>query len=161
MYIDYNELPETARIWVYQGNREFTLEEVEMISAKAILFIEKWTRHGEDLKGSFTIKYNQFLIIAIDEAFNAASGCSIDASVRFIQELEKEFNLDLMDKMNVSFKDGDRINVVKLSDFQEFAKEEKITSQTIVFNNMVNTKGDFKTKWEVPAIESWHNRFLV
>ncbi|CAM1345721.1 ABC transporter ATPase [Tenacibaculum amylolyticum] len=161
MYIPYNELPNSARIWVYQANRALSQEEIEVISAKAILFIDQWTRHGDDLKGSFTIKYNQFLIIAIDESFNNASGCSIDASVRFIKSLEQELGIDLMDKMNISFRDGENINIVKLADFQEFAKAKKITSETIVFNNMVNTKEDFENKWEIAAQESWHSRFLV
>ncbi|WP_440122031.1 ABC transporter ATPase [Tenacibaculum sp. Ill] len=161
MFTEYKKLPQNSRVWVYQSDREFTQEEIEFISAKALLFIDNWTRHGDDLKGSFTIKYNQFLILGVDENFNNVSGCSIDASVRFIQELEKELELDLMDKMNVSFKDGDNINIVKLPEFQNFAKEQKITAETVVFNNMVNTKEDFEKKWEVPANESWHARFLV
>ncbi|MEE3999371.1 ABC transporter ATPase [Tenacibaculum sp. FZY0031] len=161
MFTEYKKLPQNSRVWVYQSDREFTQEEIEFISAKALLFIDNWTRHGDDLKGSFTIKYNQFLVLAVDEGFNNVSGCSIDASVRFIQELEKELELDLMDKMNISFKDGDNINIVKLPEFQNFAKEQKITAQTVVFNNMVNTKEEFEKKWEVPANDSWHARFLV
>lgn len=161
MYTQYTNLPNNSRVWIYQANRPFSIEEVEFISAKAINFIDQWTRHGDDLKGSFTIKYNQFLVLAVDESFNNVSGCSIDSSVRFIKELEQELAIDLMDKMNVTFKDGENINLVKLSDFQDFAKEGKITSETIVFNNMVNTKFDFETKWEVTAKESWHSRFLV
>ncbi len=161
MYTEYKELPKNSRVWIYQSDREFTVEEIEYITAKALVFIENWTRHGDDLKGSFTIKYNQFLVLAVDENFNNVSGCSIDASVRFIQELENELKLDLMDKMNVSFKDGDNINIVKLSEFQNFAKSQKITAETVVFNNMVTTKEDFEAKWEVPANQSWHARFLV
>ncbi len=161
MFTEYANLPNNSRVWIYQSDSQFTQEDIEHISAKAILFIEQWTRHGDDLKGSFTIKYNQFLVLAVDEGFNNVSGCSIDSSVRFIQELEKELQLDLMNKMNVSFKDNENINIVKLADFQQFVKDKKVTSETIVFNNMVNTKEDFETKWEVPANESWHKRFLV
>jgi hypothetical protein len=81
--------------------------------------------------------------------------------VRFVQLLEKELHLDLMDKMNITFKEGEDINLVKLPDFQRFAKERKITQETIVFNNMVNTKEDFENNWEIPAKQSWHKRFLV
>lgn len=161
MFTTYNNLPDNSRVWLYQADRAFTQEEVELIKVKAIDFIEQWTRHGDNLKGSFTIKYNQFLIIAVDESFNNVSGCSIDASVRFVQQLEQELQIDLMNKMNVSFKDGDNINIVKLSDFQQFAKAQKITKETIVFNNMVKTKGEVETNWEVPAQQSWHQRFLV
>jgi hypothetical protein len=161
MFTAYKNLPNNSRVWIYQSDREFTNEEIVFISNKAEEFINSWTRHGDDLKGSFTIKYNQFLILAVDESFNNVSGCSIDSSVRFIKELENELKLDLMDKMNITFKDNDHINLVKLSDFQKFAKEEKVNQETIVFNNMVNTKEDFENNWEVPAKESWHNRFLV
>ena len=161
MFTEYKNLPPNSRIWVYQSEREFTPSEMETIEKKAAVFIENWTRHGDDLKGSFLIKYNQFLILAVDESFNTVSGCSIDASVRFIKEIEKEFRVDLMNKMNVSFKDGDNINIVRLSDFQNFVRDKKITAKTIVFNNMVDTKEALETKWEVPAEESWHQRFLV
>ncbi|CAA0167863.1 ABC transporter ATPase [Tenacibaculum maritimum] len=161
MYTTYKELPHNARIWVYQSNRELTTKEVEIISEKAAEFINQWTRHGDDLRGSFTIKYNHFLVLAVDESFNNVSGCSIDASVRFVKGIEEMLKIDFMDKMNVSFKDRDMINILKLSEFQKFAKAQKITSNTIVFNNMVNTKEDFETKWEVPADQSWHKRFLV
>ena len=161
MFTEYKNLPNNSRVWIYQSDREFKEKEVEFISAKAVEFINAWTRHGDDLKGSFTIKYNQFLILAVDESFNNVSGCSIDSSVHFVQQLENELELDLMNKMNITFKNDEHINLVKLSDFQRFAKEQKITSETIVFNNMVNTKEDFENNWEVPAKESWHKRFLV
>ena len=160
MFTAYKNLPNNSRVWIYQSNREFTEEEVKIISSKAIDFIEQWTRHGDNLKGSFTIKYNQFLVLAVDENFNNVSGCSIDSSVRFVQQLEKELQVDLTDKLNVSFKDENRINIVKLSDFQQFAKAKKITSETIVFNNLVQTKENFETHWETTANNSWHQRFL-
>ena len=161
MFTEYKNLPNNSRVWIYQSDREFSTKEVEFISEKAEEFINSWTRHGDDLKGSFTIKYNQFLVLAVDESFNNVSGCSIDSSVRFVQGLENELALDLMNKMNVTFKDGETINLVQLPDFQKFAKANKITSETIVFNNMVATKEDFENNWEVPAKESWHKRFLV
>ena len=161
MFTEYKNLPNNSRVWIYQSDREFTSKEIEFISTKSVEFINTWTRHGDNLKGSFTIKYNQFLVLAVDESFNNVSGCSIDSSVRFVQLLEKELHLDLMDKMNITFKEGEDINLVKLPDFQRFAKERKITQETIVFNNMVNTKEDFENNWEIPAKQSWYKRFLV
>jgi hypothetical protein len=161
MFTEYKNLPDNSRVWIYQSDRIFSEQEIEIISGKAIDFINQWTRHGDNLKGSFTIKYHQFLVIAVDESFNNVSGCSIDASVRFVQQLENELKVDLMNKMNVSFKDGENIHIVKLAEFQKYAKEQKITKETIVFNNMVQTKSEAENNWEVPATQSWHNRFLV
>lgn len=160
MLVEYNTLPENSRVWIYQSDREFSQEEKEIITEEAGKFIEAWTRHGDHLKGGFEIKYNQFLILAVDESFANVSGCSIDASVRFVQKLENVISADLMNKLNVSFKEEQNINIVSLSAFQNFVKAEKITSETIVFNNMVQTKGELRKRWEVPAKDSWHQRFL-
>ena len=160
MYTNFNTLPQNSRIWIYQADREFTRVEVDLLQENAIAFIEEWTRHGAALKGSFALKYNRFLILAVDESFANASGCSIDASVRFVKQMETLFSMDLMNKLNVTYKEGQTIRLVNLSTFQEYAKIQKITSETIVFNNMVQTKGDLESLWEVPAQQSWHRRFV-
>ena len=161
MFVKFENLHSHSRVWIYQSNRKFTTQEVEFITEKAILFTNQWTKHGSDLQGSFVIKYNQFLILAVDEGFNNVSGCSIDSSVRFVKELEKFMGVDMMNKMNISFKDDDHINIVTMSDFKEFIKSNKITSETIVFNNMISTKEELETQWEVSVNNSWHKRFLV
>ena len=161
MLTDYNLMPDSSRVWVYQSDRQFSENELETVKSKVEAFLNSWQRHGEDLKASYIIAYNQFIVLLVDEAVNNVSGCSIDASVNLMKQIENEFNVDLTNKLNVSFKDGDNINIVKLSDFQSFAKESKITSKTIVFNNMVTTKSDFKSSWEVPLEKSWHKRFVA
>ena len=101
MFVKFQNLPNHSRIWIYQSDRKFNTQEVEFISEKAIKFIDQWTKHGSNLKGSYTLKYNQFLILAVDEGFNNVSGCSIDSSVRFVTELEKLLEVDMMNKMNI------------------------------------------------------------
>ncbi|GAB1857611.1 hypothetical protein MHTCC0001_24470 [Flavobacteriaceae bacterium MHTCC 0001] len=160
MLVDFNTLPEESRVWIYQANRSFTPEEQEEIKEKLNIFIEHWTAHGSDLQAGCIIKYKRFIIIGLNQNLNAATGCSIDASVRFIQELEKAYNVDLMDKMNVSYKQGEFIAYKSLTDFKKMAKARAISKKTIVFNNLVNNIAEFKDNWEVPASESWHARFL-
>lgn len=160
MFVEFDKMPDTSRIWIYQSNREFSSEEVNVITLNAKNFIENWTRHGDDLKGSFTMVYNRFVVIAVDENFANVSGCSIDASVRFIQQIQSELNVDLLNKLHIAFKTNDDVNSVSLNDFRSFIASDKITQDTIVFNNLVNTKADFESKWEVPAKESWHQRLF-
>ncbi|MDX1544903.1 MAG: ABC transporter ATPase [Christiangramia sp.] len=160
MLVPFESLPDSSRVWIYQANRSFTEEEVQEISEKLDAFIEKWTAHGANLKASYEIKYNRFITIALDQQLNAASGCSIDASVNFIQQLEKDYGVDLLDKMNVSYKQGEFIAYKSLSDFRKMAKEKAVSPKTIVFNNLVNNKAEYQSDWEVPASESWHKRFM-
>ena len=160
MLVPFESLADSSRVWIYQANRSFTEEEIQEISNKLDTFIEKWTAHGADLQASYEIKYKRFITIALDQQLNAATGCSIDASVQFIQQLEKEYNVDLLDKMNVSYKQGEFIAYKSLTDFRKMAKQKAVSPNTIVFNNLVNNKAEYLSDWEVPASESWHNRFL-
>lgn len=160
MYVDFDTLNDNSRIWVYQSSREFSTEEVKVMEAKLKDFVNEWTRHGDDLKASFEIKYNHFIILAVDETFNEVSGCSIDASTHVFKQFENEFKVELLNKLNTAFKHGDHVNVVSLADFQKYVKEDKIHADTLVFNNMVQNKGDLDTSWEVPANRSWHNRYF-
>ncbi|HKL36075.1 MAG TPA: hypothetical protein VJ899_07280 [Salegentibacter sp.] len=160
MLVPFENLPDSSRVWIYQANRSFTNEELEEIQSRLDQFVTQWTAHGADLQAGYLIKYKRFIILALDQQINAATGCSIDASVHFIQQLEKEFNVDLLDKMNVSYKQGEFVAYKSLSDFRKMAKQKAVSPKTIVFNNLVNNKAEFHSDWEVPAAESWHKRFL-
>lgn len=160
MLVPFENLPDSSRVWIYQANRSFTSEELEEIQSRLDQFVTQWTAHGADLQAGYLIKYKRFIILALDQQVNAATGCSIDASVHFIQQLEKEFNVDLLDKMNVSYKQGEFIAHKSLTDFRKMAKQKAVSPKTIVFNNLVNNKAEFLSDWEVPASESWHKRFL-
>ena len=160
MLVDFNTLPEESRVWIYQANRSFSDQELMEIKEKLDIFIDNWTAHGSDLQSGYTIKYKRFIVIALNQNLNSATGCSIDASVHFIQQLEKDYQVDLMDKMNVSYKQGEYVAYKSLLDFKKMAKDRAISKNTIVFNNLVTNIAEFKENWEVPANESWHSRFL-
>lgn len=160
MTTDFKNLPGDSRIWIYQANRKLREEEVGQIATKTKTFLEQWTAHGSDLEAGFEIRYNRFIVIGLNQENATTSGCSIDTSVNFIQSLEKEFNVDFLDKMNVTFYSGDYIAHKTLSEFRKMAKARSVSKNTVVFNNLVITKSDYLENWEVPAKDSWHNRFL-
>jgi len=161
MITNFENLPDDSRIWIYQSNRKLTDEEIASITPQIEAFLKSWTAHGTDLEAGYEIKYNRFIVLGLNQTNASASGCSIDASVRFIQSIEKELEIDLLDKMNVTFYSGDYIAHKTLTDFRKMAKSRSVSPNTIVFNNLVNTKAEYIENWEVPAKESWHNRFLA
>ncbi|MBW2960794.1 ABC transporter ATPase [Mesonia aestuariivivens] len=160
MLINFKDLPQEARIWIYQSNRPFTEEELQEIQPEIESFLTAWTAHGSSLKAGYQLPYNRFIVFGLDQKIAAASGCSIDASVHFIQSLEKKYSVNLLDKMNVTFKQGEFVAHKDLADFKKLVKNRSVSPNTIVFNNLVNTKQEFTHEWEVPLKESWHNRFL-
>lgn len=160
MLVDFKTLPETSKVWIYQANRSFSPDELIEITSKLNVFVENWAAHGTGLEAGFEIRYKRFIILAVNQSNQSATGCSIDASVHFIMELEKDYNVDLMDKMNVSYKQGDYVAYKTLTDFRKMAKDRAVTGKTIVFNNLVTNIGELNEAWEIPASLSWHNRFL-
>jgi|TARA_B110001454_G_scaffold202316_1_gene209336 hypothetical protein len=160
MLVEFNTLPDYSKVWIYQSNRRFTIDELELVTNKTKLFLEQWAAHGTGLKAGFEIKYERFIVIAVNQDEQSATGCSIDSSVRFIQELEKELDIELLDKMNVAFKQGDFVNFKNLLDFKKMAKSGAIGKKTIVFNNLVTNILEYNENWEVPADDSWHSRFF-
>ena len=160
MFVPFDELDNEARVWVYPASRPFTDAEVVEISQKLEDFLTQWTAHGSSLNASFSLPYNRFIVIALDENAQSATGCSIDASVRFIQELEKTYNVVLLDKMNISFKQGEYITYKSIADFKAMVKSKSVSENTLVFNNLVLNKDEFLSEWEVPAKDSWHARYF-
>jgi hypothetical protein len=160
MYIPFENLPEESKIWIYQSSRKFSEAEVADIEKDLVDFITNWAAHGTSLEASFQIKYSRFIIIAVNQEVQQATGCSIDKSVEFIQQLEQKYEVDLLDKMNVAFKQGEFVTYKTLLEFKKLAKDKSVSENTIVFNNLVNTIEEFNEGWEIPAAESWHSRFF-
>ena len=160
MLVSFSSLPDHARVWIYPASRIFTATEKEEISGILAQFLNQWSTHGSPLNTAFTLPYDRFIVIGLDEEVQGASGCSIDASVHLIQQLEQKFNLILLDKMNVCYRENEQIHYTALKDFRKLAKTPKVNLATIVFNNLVVDKAEYESIWEVPAYDSWHARFI-
>ena len=160
MIVPFDQLPDDARVWIYPSNKKFDPELIEKLQHACTQFLEQWTAHGQSLHAGFCFPYNQFIVIGLNQQEQAATGCSIDASVRFIQQLESQYDLILLDKMNVTFKQGTYVSYKTLTEFKAMASQRAVSKNTIVFNNLVVNKADFLEAWEVPAHESWHSRFF-
>lgn len=159
MRVPFNSLPLQSKIWIYQSDKAFTEVQILEIANLMEPFIEQWQRHGVNLKASYIIKYNRFIIIAVDE-HDEVSGCSVDASVHLIQKIEQKFGVNLTDKLKVAYKVGDVIALSTLADFKKQIALSNIAPKTIVFNNMVNTVATLKTDWEIPIEQSWLNKYF-
>jgi hypothetical protein len=119
-------------------------------------FTRSWTAHNNQLKAKAEIRYNRFLVLIVDESQAGASGCSIDKSVNFMKQLEQEFGINLFDRFNLAYRDGEEVKSVPRHQFEELLKLGAINTETIVFNNLVQNVAELETKWEVSFKDSWH-----
>lgn len=160
MFVPFDLLPDHARVWIYPSSRSFTANERALIREKAKVFIEQWTAHGAELQAGIDLPYDRFFVLGLNESVQSASGCSIDSSVHFIQSLENDFDVTLLDKMNVTYRNNDNIEYIPLNEFRIKAKKKQINANVIVFNNLVINKLEYDSLWEVPASSSWHSRYF-
>ena len=103
MFLPFEQLPPSARIWIYQANRPLTAAEQTEVQPTLHRFADEWTSHGRTLAASAVVLHDQFLVIGLDEGVADASGCSIDASVRFVQGVEQQLGLELLEKSKLAF----------------------------------------------------------
>jgi hypothetical protein len=150
------QFSEQSRVWIYQSNRELTAKETSEIQNTLDRFAAEWTAHNHQLKAKAEVRYNRFLVLIVDESQAGASGCSIDKSVHFLKDLEQQYGIDLFDRFNLAYRDGEQILSAPRSEFEELLKVGKIGNNTIVFNNTVKELAELETKWEVPFKDSWH-----
>lgn len=160
MYVDFNELPKNSKVWIYQSIRKFNDTEIKNIHELLTSFVQTWKDHGKNVTGSFQIKYHQFIIIALDNKDTNVPGCVIDASIRVLREIELRYQVDLLNKFNITYRENGSINIVKLLDFKKLINESKINKDTIVFNGMVSNIQEFESLWEVPVKQSWHQKYF-
>ncbi len=165
MYIPFEEMPAHARVWIYQASRALSATEETYALQLGQTFSSKWAAHGNDLKSSVQLCYHQFLVIAVDEAHNQASGCSIDASVGLVRALEQKFNtpaapLSFLDRTQVAFLEQEKVFLEPAKSLKEKIKEGQIRPDTLTFNNLVSSKQQFDQEWVVPVETSWMSRYF-
>lgn len=160
MYQPFEILPESARIWIYQTNRALNSAEVSIISDELTAFTSGWAAHGIPLRSSFEIRFNQFVILAADESIQQASGCSIDDSVRVLRALQQNVGVDLFDRKSIAFLKGNNVITLALNSLKEEHNKGVWGGDTLVFNNLIATKGELKSGWLVTAESTWLKRYL-
>lgn len=160
MYIPFDEISFDARTWVYQSNRDLTDQEAKTVTETLKAVLDGWAAHGKPLLASGKLFYNRFIVLAVDESHEQPSGCSIDKSVHWLQEIGHQINADLFDRSVAYLDESDHVQTVPVNGIKQAVAEEKIQSSTTVFNNLVATKAQWMTQWKIPADNSWLSRFL-
>ncbi|WP_165732178.1 ABC transporter ATPase [Polaribacter sp. 20A6] len=160
MFVDYSTITEEAKVWVYPSSRKFYPNEIEGIESKVKDFLESWKSDDENFKTSYQFLYNRFIVLFADDENSTLTNSNIDTSVSFILGLQQEYEVELLDKMNACFKQGEYVQYKDLKDFKKLLKNKAVTAKSIIFDNLITTKVDFDNNWEIPLEESWYNRYL-
>lgn len=159
LHIPSFRLPMHSRIWIYQASRAFTPEEETIARQRGEAFISEWAAHGTKLMAELQVVLHRFVIVAVDEEVAQASGCSIDKLFRFVQQLQQEINLPLMDRLQIAYwhQPTQQIRSFALAGLEQALRNGEIKPTTLVFDNTVQRLGDLNTHWVRPLRQTWLN----
>ena len=147
-----------SRVWVYQCNRLFSLNEALEIEELLKEFTMQWKSHGTPVKGEAHLFFGQFIILIADETATGVSGCSTDSSVRLIKGIEQQFEVNMFDRTTLAFVVKDKVQLLPMNQLQYGFDNGFINGDTLYFNNLVQTKEELESKWIIPVKESWLTR---
>ena len=164
-YLEYknllpNDFDNNSRVWIYQSNRLLTMTEALKLEEHLEQFINDWKSHGQKVKGFGTLFFGQFIILIADETASGVSGCSTDSSVRFIQQMEKTFSIQLLDRQLLAFWHKNKVQTLPLSQIPYALEQQFINPDTLYFNNLADTKLKLLNEWLLPLKDSWLKRYL-
>ena len=160
MILDLIALDNSSKVWIYQSDKEFTYDELDEARADIYNFLNEWTAHSRELSCYGNIFHRRFLAIFVDETNSSASGCSIDTSVRFVEHLGRKYGKDFFDRMTYAYMIDEDIHTIQHAELGNAYKSDIINEETLFFDNLVKSKGEFLKNWIKPLKSSWHKRFL-
>jgi len=160
MFVPFQSLPDYSRIWVYQSNKKLDIKSIAILSETLKAFTENWTVHGQPMHASFDIRFERFVILAANEGINAASGCSIDSSVRTLKEIGHVLQVDFFDRSEVAFKAGGDVHTLNVGTLKSGLLNGDWSGDTLMFHNLIAEKSQLENGWLIPAKASWLKRYL-
>lgn len=161
MQVEFNQLPPTARVWIYQAERPLTDAELAAVEPLLAQFAEDWTSHGQALQAAAEFRHGLFLVIGLDEAVAGASGCSIDSSVRFVRELEQRLGAGLLEKTTLAFLCNTNVVLLRHSELRSAIASGTVQEDTLYFDNTLTNKSKLDSAWPAPAGQTWLARYFV
>ena len=155
----FESLPDESRLWVFGVGRELEQAEERSFLEAVDRFLETWAAHGVPLRCGRDWRHRRFLLVAVDEASEPPSGCSIDAMVEVLKDQERELGMPIVDSSPVWFLEGDQVRRSSRADFKRLVADGTVGPEVMVFDNTVMRLTEARAgRWERPARESWHQR---
>ena len=159
MYIPFQDMPSQARIWVYQASRSLTAPELDQIKQSLSQSCQAWEAHGAPLLASFEIKYNQVIVVAVNEAMNAASGCSIDASTRWFKSLGDALHVDFFSR-DVAVVRDEHVELLALGQLKSAVEAGQLTREDQIITPLLQNVGQYRNEWLSTAEQSYLKRYF-
>ena len=156
---EHLNMPETlhpqSRVWVFQSSRPFNEQEQKEIDEQLYQFYVQWKSHGQSVAGWAKLVFNYFVVVIADETKTGVGGCSTDAMTRIIKSFERQYNVNFFDRLTLTFLVDEKPQPLPMQQVSYALQQGFIETDSLLFNNLVDTKEKLETEWLVPLNQSW------
>lgn len=149
----------TEKIWIYVLGKKLDDANEKQFLQNCAAFTGSWTAHDQPLAAGFELHKNRLLIMKVDESAYNASGCSIDKLQRFIQQQEKELDVELLNRFLVALDVNNDLVVVHSSKIKELLSSNAINENTLVYDATITSSEQMK-EWKKPLKNTWLSKYL-
>ena len=147
------------RVWTFIISKPLSKEDLNLLSELGNAFVLSWTAHEQKLTAHFEIFKSKIIIVRVNEGDVSASGCSIDKLTQFIKAMEKQFNIELLNRLLVAFKKQDEVEIIHSSAIKNLLHEQVVSKNTVVYNTSVNNEQEFLA-WEQELQNTWLSKYI-
>lgn len=151
--------PDEARCWIFGSSLPLSAGDPRLRD-RLDRFFSQWHAHGESVAGRWRVLEDRFLVVQRDPEGAEVSGCSIDAMVGEVKELERELGAKLLDSSRIFFRAGDgSVRSAARPEFKALAAAGEIGPDTEVFDTTLTRLSDLVPGiFSKPLRDSWHAR---
>lgn len=155
MKVEFNTLPPSAKVWIYAASAPLTDGQCDLLQKSGDTFTQQWTAHQMPLNASFIILHNLFLVFAVDVNQQDISGCGIDKQMHLVKQWENEFNLTLLNRLQIEYLHNNQVVVANKLQLLNKLQAAEINAETLVFNKTIASIAEYHTQFLIPLKNSW------
>ena len=144
-----------SRVWVFQSSRPFSEQEEKEIDEQLYQFYVQWKSHGQPVKGWAKLLFRYFVVVIADETETGVGGCSTDAMTRIIKSFERQYSVNFFDRLTLTFLIDEKPQPLPMQQVSYALQQGFIETDSLLFNNLVDTKEKLINEWLVPLNQSW------
>ena len=138
----FQNLHPQSRIWLYISKEKINDITKNNISSLFKDFHKDWKSHGQPVNGQLKFIKENLLVVGADYFPNGMCGRAVDAQVRFINKVNEEFNLDLLNRTNIAFLKENSTVVHNYNNLDAVIKKGLVNKSTVYCNNFSTKNSD-------------------
>lgn len=148
-----SQFPDNSRVWIYTSNRPVSETDQQEIAASLSAFLDEWAAHGTQLLAAGEWLNSFQVVVALNEDVAGASGCSIDAQMRFMRKIGEEYSIDWFDRMSMIVEANGELKRVSFFELAE-------NPDALLFDGLAQRLGEIRKEWPVPVSKSRYKHLV-